>query len=109
MICPTPCEYIRNAYKVPAEIGRCVVIDGKPGIIVRDKGAYIGVVLDEHPPNRVRPYHPTHLVEYGEMGVVRKMTRSQQRYRDYLKISDCFESFGDYLKYLSGEQTEELG
>jgi hypothetical protein len=28
-----------------------------------------------------------------------KLTRGQQRYRDYLKVADCFESFGSYLKY----------
>lgn len=109
MICSTQFEYIRNAYRVPAEIGRRVVIDGKPGVIAEDRGAYIGVVLDENPPNRIRPYHPTHLVEYGEMGEVRKMTRSQQRYRDYLEVADCFDGFGDYLEYLSGKQAEELG
>jgi len=30
-------------------------------------------------------------------GEVRKMTRSQQRYHDYLKVADCFDSFKDYL------------
>lgn len=32
-----------------------------------------------------------------------KLTRGQQRYRDYLKVADCFESFGDYLKHQAQE------
>ena len=101
MKCAEPFSYIRRVYGVPAEIGRRVVIGGKPGIIAEDRGAYIGVLLDEHPPNRIRPYHPTSQVTYGEMGVVRKMTRSQRRYHDYLQVADCFEGFGEYLRYLS--------
>jgi len=97
----SPCKYIRTRYGVPAEIGRRVVIDGKPGIIAQDRGTYIGVVLDEDPPNRILPYHPTWLVEYGDMGEVRKMTRSQKRYQDYLEVADCFEGFMDYLNYLT--------
>jgi hypothetical protein len=28
-----------------------------------------------------------------------KLTRSQKRYAEYLEVADCFESFGDWLKY----------
>lgn len=27
-----------------------------------------------------------------------KMSRAQKRYRQYLKVADCFDSFGDFLK-----------
>ena len=90
-------EYIQRCYKVPAEIGRRVLIDGRPGIIAEDMGAYIGVLFDDQPPNVILPHHPTSMVQYLGMGEVRKMTRSQQRYHDYLKVADCFDSFKDYL------------
>jgi hypothetical protein len=90
------CEYVRKYYEVPAEIGRRVVIDGKPGIIAKDMGQYIGVLLDCDKPKNIMPYHPTHLVEYGEMGKVRKMTRAQARYQEYLD-SECDESFAWWL------------
>jgi hypothetical protein len=77
------CEYVREHYGVPAVIGRRVVVGGKPGIIAEDRGHYIGVNFDADKPGVVCNAHPTSEVEYGEMGVVRKMTRSQQRYRDY--------------------------
>ena len=98
------CEYVRKYYGVPACIGRRVVCDGKPGIIAEDRGAYIGVLLDECKPNDIRPFHPTCMVEYGEMGEVRKMNKSQQRYHDFLKVGDVFDSFGDYLKHIEWER-----
>ena len=36
-----------------------------------------------------------------------KLTRSQRRYREYLKSADCFESFKEYLKYLDLKRKEE--
>lgn len=41
------CAYVRLHYQVPAEIGRRVIAYGKPGVILADRGHYIGVVLDE--------------------------------------------------------------
>jgi hypothetical protein len=96
------CEYVKEHYAVPAEIGRRVVVYGKPGIIAEDRGHYIGVNLDENKPGVISNCHPTSDVVYGEMGTIRKMTRSQQRYRDYLKVAECFESFEHWLKYSQG-------
>ncbi|RYD37453.1 MAG: hypothetical protein EOP85_17575 [Verrucomicrobiaceae bacterium] len=98
---------MRTYYKVPACYGRKVVIDGKPGIIVEDRGNYIGVTLDSDKPTMVRSYHPTHLVEYGEMGKPRRMTASQQRYRDYLDVSECFDGFLHYLRYMTHQRRRE--
>jgi len=91
------CEYARDYYGVPARIGRRVVVHGRPGIIAEDRGHYIGVNFDADKPGMVFNAHPTNNVEYGEMGQIRKMTRSQQRYNEYLKCADCFESFADFL------------
>lgn len=93
------CEYVREYYGVPAEIGRRVIVDGEPGIIAEDLGNYIGVLFDKDEPNHILPCHPTWKVEYGEMGTVRKMTRSQKRYRRYLQVADCFENFKEFLRH----------
>lgn len=61
------CEYVRQHCQVPAEIGRRVTAYGKPGVILADRGHYIGVVLDEDPKKRISNYHPTHEMQYGEM------------------------------------------
>ncbi len=90
------CEYVREYYGVPAEIGRRVVVGGKPGIIAEDRGHYIGVNLDQDKPGVVCNVHPTDDVEYLEIGVIRKMTRSQQRYRDYLR-ADSTLSFAEWI------------
>lgn len=91
-------DYIRKYYGVPACIGRGVVVDGKPGVITEDRGAYIGVVFDGSPANDVRPCHPDSMVVYGDMRSVPKMTRSQQRYHDYLN-ADCGLSFREWLTH----------
>ena len=95
------CEYVSKYYGVPACIGRRVEVDGKPGIIAEDRGNYIGVLLDCDKPNKIGPYHPTHKVKYLGIGKVRKMTRSQLRYRRYIRFGDCFDSFWDFLRYES--------
>jgi len=91
------CEYVRNYYEVPAEIGRRVVVSGKPGIIAEDRGHYIGVNFDSDKPGIILNVHPTSDVEYGDMGVIRKMTKSQQNYRHYLN-AECGCSFAEWLK-----------
>lgn len=89
-------EYVRKYYGVPAEIGRRVTVYGKPGIIAADRGNYIGVNFDKDKPSVIRNAHPTSEVVYGEMGMVRKMTRSQQRYQDYLR-SEVNETFAEWI------------
>jgi len=94
------CEYVRQYYNVPACIGRRVKVYGEPGIITEDRGHYIGVTLDTDKPNRVSNYHPTDGVEYLGMGKVRKLTRSQQNYRDFLHC-DLGCSFAEWLRFKS--------
>lgn len=91
------CEYVRQYYGVPAEIGRRVTVYGKPGVILEDMGNYIGVNFDADKPGHVLPCHPTDGVAYNEMGPIRRGTRSQERYRRYLR-SDSDMSFGEWLK-----------
>lgn len=92
------CHYASRYYNVPADIGRRVEVDGKPGIIAEDRGQYIGVNFDSDKPGVVRNCHPTWKVIYLDMGKIRKATRSQQRYCDWLS-SDSELSFGDFLKF----------
>jgi hypothetical protein len=93
------CEYVREYYGVPACIGRRVrVYAGKEGVITEDRGHYIGVTLDTDKPGTVNNYHPTDGVEYLGMGTVRKLTRSQQNYQDYLR-SDCGWSFSEWMLF----------
>jgi hypothetical protein len=94
------CEYVRRYYGVPAEIGVRVVVRGKPGIIASDRGHYIGVNFDHHKPGHISNVHPTDEVQYGEMGTIRQMTRSQRRYVEYLRVAECFQSFRHYLTYI---------
>lgn len=93
------CEYVRNTYGVPADIGRRVVVAGRPGIIAEDRGHYLGVNLDEHKPGVISNCHPTWKVEYGEMGTIRKPTRAQQRYRRWLEYGDGFDSFIEFCRW----------
>ena len=91
-------EYIRSYYKVPAEIGRRVRIEGKKeGVIVEAISAYIGVVLDGDKPTRIKPYHPTSEIEYLGIGSLPRPTKAQERYKTYLR-SECSETFAEWLK-----------
>lgn len=96
-------EYVQKTYGVPACIGRRVMVYGKPGIIVGDRGHYIGVNFDEDKPGVVKNAHPTSNVEYLDMGVIRRMTKSQARYQRYLSVSECFGSFMDFVAYEARE------
>ena len=90
------CEYVVQYYGVPAAIGRRVGVHGLPGIIAEDRGHYIGVNFDCDKPGRVCNAHPTSEVIYGEMGTIRKMTRAQQRSRDYVR-ADSGTTFAEWL------------
>jgi hypothetical protein len=93
------CEYVRDYYGVPADIGRRVVVGGKPGIIAADRGNYIGVNFDADRPGEISNCHPTSDVEYGEMGAVRKPSRHAARYQRYLEYGDCFDSFVSFCRW----------
>lgn len=92
-------EYVRNYYNVPADIGRRVMVNGKPGIIAEERGHYLGVNFDEDKPGVISNCHPTWRVEYLDMGTVRKPTRAQRRYRRFLEYGDSFDSFIDFCKW----------
>ncbi len=95
-----PLKYVRDTYGVPAQIGRRVIVSGRKGIISDDLGQYIGVNFDDDKPSVISPCHPTSEVEYLGMGTVRRLTRPQKRYADYLKVADLFDGFRDYLRSL---------
>jgi len=90
-------NYVKEAYGVPADIGRRVTVNGKPGIIATNHRHYIGVNFDSDNPGEISNAHPTWKVVYMDMGTLRKPTRSQARYQKYLEVRDCFDSFHDFL------------
>lgn len=92
------CEYVRQYYGVPAEIGRRIEWDGRAGVIAEDRGQYIGVLFDDAKPGNISILHPTHEVKYLGMGQVRKMTAGQRRYRDFLDAGWFTGSFMDWRK-----------
>lgn len=90
-------EYVREYYKVPAEIGRRVRVDGNPGTIIADRGHYIGVNFDTAKPGNIDNCHPTWNVEYlDEIAKPREPTRSQLRYQRYLDAESTL-SFGEWM------------
>jgi hypothetical protein len=97
-------EYINNYYQVKAALARTVTVDGRRGIIVADRGHYLGVCFDDDKPNLTSNVHPTWKVTYGEIGVIRKVTRSQRRYQRFLEYGDCFDNFIAFC-YWDAEQT----
>ncbi len=92
-------DYIKQHYAVPAEIGRLVKVNGRSGVIVKDCGHHLGVNFDDDKPGVIRHCHPTWEVEYGEIGSIRKQTKSQACYQRYLEYGDRFENFIDYCHW----------
>ena len=92
-------QYIRTHYNVPAETGRIVSVNGRPGIIIEDLGHYLGVNFFTDKPGQASPCHPTWRVEYKGMGQPRPTTKSQQRYKRYLEYGDSFDSFIDFCRW----------
>jgi hypothetical protein len=90
-------EYVKKHYQVPACIGRIIEFNRKTGVITEDRGNYIGVNFDKDKPGVIYNVHPTDNVKYLGIGKIRKITKSQQRYQDYLKVSDCYDNFANYL------------
>lgn len=89
-------SYIRNYYKVPAEVGRRVVAYGKPGIIMGAINAYIGVVLDDDPTRRQRPHHPEDGIVYGDMADKLPKPPRRSNY-DKFQSDDCGLYFHEWL------------
>lgn len=90
-------KYAKEQYGVPADIGRKVIVNGRSGIIAADRGNYIGVNFDDQKAGVISNCHPTWEVTYLDMGKIRKMSRSQRRYQEYMEVGECYESFSHFL------------
>ena len=90
-------EYVCDRYKVPACYARSVTVNGRVGIITKPMGQYIGVTFDDDKPSSVLPCHPEWEVVYGDIRPPRKLTLAQKRYQRYRELSDCFDSFVQFL------------
>jgi hypothetical protein len=55
-------NYIRNYYKVPAKRGGKVKYEGKTGIIIGSRLAYLRIRLEGE--KEIKSYHPTYNLEY---------------------------------------------
>lgn len=76
-------DYIKQHYGVPADLGRKVVFQGRTGVIVGYHGACLKVNFDDEKPNKYAKLHPNWHIEYGDIGVIRPLTRGQQRYQEW--------------------------
>ena len=93
-------EYIKDSYGVDVELGMDIEFNGDIGIVTKDNGNYIGVTFDKDKPGIVSNIHPTDesLKFTGKYRKVRKMTRAQENYQEYLRY-DCSESFAEWMGF----------
>jgi hypothetical protein len=90
-----PLEYVRNYYKVPAVVGRVVMVKDRRGVITGASGPHVKVWLDGDKTDF--PYHPSDLTYTGEVGSPPKLTRSQRNYRAWLH-AETSESFIEFMQ-----------
>lgn len=93
-------EYVKNHYGVDAQLGMDINFNGDRGIITEDKGHYIGVTFDKDKPGTISSVHPADdLLKFtGKFRKIRKMTRSQANYQEYLRSEvDC--SFAEWMRF----------
>jgi hypothetical protein len=91
-------SYVKDYYNVPDDVGRQVTYKGRVGVIYETGGNYVNVNFDDTKPGIISYIHPKDPdLTFGEIVVIRKITRSQRRYQDYLR-SDSGYSFKEYLK-----------
>jgi len=94
-------DYVKSAYKVPAEMHREVIVNGKKGVITQDMGNYIGVNFYDNLTPHALPCHPTWEVTYldtfNRQPPILKLSKSKQRYQQYLQ-SECSESFSEWIR-----------
>ncbi|WP_111639943.1 hypothetical protein [Marinomonas shanghaiensis] len=101
-------NYIKKTYNVPADIGRKVIVDGKSGVIVENKSHHLGVNFDADKASVVSRCHPTWKVIYlDEFAAIRKLTKSQQRYKRFLEYGDSFKSFIDFCYWDAEQQRQD--
>ena len=92
--------YVNDYYGVPAKIGMRVKYNNEFGTIYKDGGNYVSINFDTDKPGICQNVHPIDpSLEYtNEFVELRKLTRSQQRYRDFLD-SDCDLSFAEWMGF----------
>lgn len=97
------CEYVKEYYGVPCDIGRRILYHSDYGTIYKDGGNYTRVNFDKDKPGECVNIHPTdpaliYKDDFAELRIP-KFTRSQQRYQDYLHSAyyDAGDSFAVYL------------
>lgn len=92
--------YVNDYYGVPAEIGMRVEYNGEHGTIYKDGGNYVAVNFDKDKPAVCQNVHPTdpNLIYKETFVETRKLTRSQQRYQDFID-SYCGLSFAEWMGF----------
>lgn len=93
-------EYIKQKYKVEADMFREVIVNGKKGVITKDLGNYIGVNFYDNVTYEACPCHPTwevtYLKTFNHKPPIKKLSRSAKRYREYLSL-DLGCSYKEFL------------
>lgn len=94
-------EYIRKMYDVPARVDCRVAMDGKPGTITGARGAHILVEFYDNPGISF-PCHPEWSMEYNvnipsPPRAKKRKIAAKERYRSYLAVAECYDSFRHFL------------
>lgn len=93
-------EYVKDNYDVTVQIGQVIYLNGNRGKVAEDRGHYLGINFDSDKPGIIKNVHPTDddLFITCHVKPVRKPTRSQKNYQDYLR-SECNETFAEWMGF----------
>lgn len=96
-------NYCNEKYGVKNDHGRVVTYKDRVGIILKSTHHqhYVHVNFNDRTPGKIEYIHPTdpNLIYTEEFDQPRRLTKSKQRYQDYLNSTwyDAGESFAKYL------------
>lgn len=90
-------RYINKNYGIDARIGRLIRYIGDLGVIIEDRGIYLGVNFLGTRRGLIVNVHPTYEVEYLDQVVeISKISKYEKSYNFYLTHFGKFKDFGDF-------------
>ena len=102
-------EYIKQTYKVPADMNREVIVNGKKGVITEDMGNYIGVNFYDNPTTHAMAKRERDLSKLigRPVTIIRDQTKARKGEPIFLEPNNDYPEY-QHLGMKEGKEPEAL-